>query len=251
MDIDRDKLVNLTADDKSVVLKELVSLNAAMKQLRENINANNLTEEMRDCLVSILNSCALNCSEMLAYDSKNSVESKIRDNMFKTINEEVRSLRKQLLKNNKSDGITEFLIELESALYKWWKSNGFSVITDTSFGAYGFNGEFSLDISLISFMSTRPVTDSECKQSKLEKMVEEGYELVKESRTCYELLDTPKNRELIISLLKNKFPSVKIMRWNNVLASNESDKFILRGFEAYIKDLSEIEEILNETKCNK
>ncbi|MGU8989696.1 hypothetical protein ACV3V0_18595, partial [Clostridium perfringens] len=85
MDIDRDKLVNLTADDKSVVLKELVSLNAAMKQLRENINANNLTEEMRDCLVSILNSCALNCSEMLAYDSKNSVESKIRDNMFKTI----------------------------------------------------------------------------------------------------------------------------------------------------------------------
>ncbi|MBE1304156.1 hypothetical protein G4W71_09005 [Clostridium botulinum] len=104
-----------------------------------------------------------------------------------------------------------------------------------------------MNASHISFASTRPVTEERKQKSRLEQMIEEGYEFAKEDRREYVLLDTPKNRELITKLVKSKFQSIDITKWEN-WSLRKTEGFQLRSFECYIRDLNELKVLINEMK---
>ncbi|AAK79880.1 Conserved hypothetical protein [Clostridium acetobutylicum EA 2018] len=99
----------------------------------------------------------------------------------------------------------------------------------------------------ISFESTRPVTEEKEHKSRLDQMIDDGYEFVQEDRMEYVLLDTPKNRELLTKLVKSKFPSLDISKWEN-WCLRKTDKFQLRSFECYIRDLNELKTLMDEMK---
>ncbi|NFO03148.1 hypothetical protein FDB23_03310 [Clostridium botulinum] len=97
----------------------------------------------------------------------------------------------------------------------------------------------------MSFCATRPVTEAKEKKNKLQQMIDEGYEFAEESRRNYVLLDTPKNRELITKLVKGRFPSLSISKWENWCIHNKDD-FQLRSFECIIRDLNELKSLIAE-----
>ena len=74
-------------------------------------------------------------------------------------------------------------------------------------------------------------------------MIDEGYEFVKQDRREYVLLDTPNNRQLLTTLVKTKFPSLEITKWENHCLRNH-DGFQLRSFECYIRNLTELKELI-------
>lgn len=180
------------------------------------------------------------------YDSKASEIIDMRFIDIRVANKRIMELEKELISKSEIKGIKESLYAMNNALYVWWQNQGFNLVTDENYGFYGFRGRFCLDTSLISFLSTRPVSEKEEKRNRLDEMIEEGYEFIQEGSE-YVLLDNPNNRGLITNLVRNKFKSIEIVSWENRKISKK-EEFKLRGFEAYIRDLIKIKLLIEEQK---
>lgn len=242
--IEKLKLVSLSKDNKVVALKQLTSIYHSTGEMLNQIKNNQLTEEMKDILFNLIEHYTSEASKALKYDSKASKRIAERYADIKKANQRIDELEKLLIENSKVTGLKELLDAMHHAVYKWWRNQGFNLVTDNNFGVFGYKGRFCLDTSSISYIATRPVTGKEEKKSRLEQMIGEGYEFHQE-HTEYILLDTPKNRELITKLVRDKFPSIDISKWENWCVS-KTDKFELRSFEAYIRNLEELKILIGE-----
>lgn len=247
MNIEKEKLVILNDDEKAIALKRLSEIYNTTGELYNELKNNELTEEMKDCLFSLIESYTSEVSKVLKYDSEATKRIDERHGDIRRANQKIHELEKMLTENTQVNGLKELLYAMHQSLYKWWNKQGFNLVTDDEFGGYGYKGRFCLDTSHISFASTRPVTEEKERKSRLEQMIEEGYEFAQEDRREYVLLDTPKNRELITKLVKSKFLSIDISKWEN-WRLHKSEGFQLRSFECYIRDLNELKSLIEEMK---
>jgi len=247
MDIEKEKLVVLSDDDKKVALKRLTSIYNTTGELYNQLKNSELTEEMKETLFSLLESYTSEASKVMKYDSQATARILERYADIRNANKRIQELEEMLANTTPVTGLKELLYSMHRALYDWWEEQGFNLVTDDEFGNYGYKGKFCLDTSYISFDSTRPVTEEKEHKSRLEQMIEEGYEFVKEDRREYVLIDTPKNRELITKIVKDKFPSFEIYKWEN-WKLHKADGFKLRSFEGYIRDFNELKSLVDEMK---
>lgn len=202
---------------------------------------------MKNCLFNLIESYTSEASKVLKYNSQATAKILERHADIRQANIRIHELEKMLAENTQVTGLKELFYAMYDALNKWWSIQGFNLVTDDSFGGYAYKGRFCLDTSHISFASTRPVTEKKKHKSRLEQMIEEGYEFTKEWEREYVLLDTPKNRELITKLVKSKLPSLDISKWEN-WRLHKKEGFKLRSFECYIRDLNEIKVLIDEMK---
>jgi len=245
MEIDKIKMVVLDADNKAVAMKELSDLFYAAKQIYDWLKEDNLSVDMKDTLFSLIESHTAHSAKLLGYDSNAAKEIDERYADIRNTNKKVHELEQRLAENTQIEGLKELMYAMHMALYKWWGLQGFNLVTDDEFGGSGYKGRFCLNLHRISFISSRPVTDKQNHKNRLEQMIEEGYELVEVDRHEYALLDTPVNRAKITSLVKSKFPSMDIYKWNN-WCLHKQEGFQFRDFEAYIRDLSELKALMEE-----
>lgn len=243
MNIEKESLVALSPDEKAVALKRLTSIYQTAGELHSQIKNNELTVEMKDCLLSLLESYTSEAAKTLKYNAESTQRISERYADIKHANKRIHDLEKLLSDNTEVSGLKELMQNMHMALYEWWKLQGFNLVTDDEFGSYGYKGHFYLDTSQISFLSTRPITESENHKNRLQSMIDEGYEFVKQDRREYVLLDTPNNRQLLTTLVKTKFPSLEITKWENHCLRNH-DGFQLRSFECYIRNLTELKELI-------
>lgn len=247
MNIEKEKLVALNDDDKKVALKRLSEIYNTTGELYNELKSNELTEEMKNCLFDLIEGYTSEASKVLKYDSQATTKILARHADIRQANQRIRELEKMLAENTQVNGLKELLYAMHDALYTWWNKQGFNLVTDDEFGSYGYKGRFCLDTSHISFDSTRQGTEEKEHKSRLEQMIEEGYEFAQEDRRNYVLLDTPKNRELITKLVKSKFPSLDISKWEN-WCLRKTEGFQLRSFECCISDLNELRTLMDEMK---
>ena len=243
MNIEKEKLVILTQDEKAVAIKRLTEIYQTAGELHSQIKNNELTSEMKDCLFSLLESYTSEASKTLKYNSEATQRISERHADIRTANQRIHELEKMLSDNAEVSGFKELMQNMHMALYEWWTLQGFNLVTDDQFGGYGYKGRFCLDTSHISFLSTQPITESESHENRLQSMIDEGYEFVKQDSREYVLLDTPNNRQLLTVLVKNKFPSLKITKWENWCLRSRED-FQLRSFEGSIKNLKELKDLI-------
>jgi hypothetical protein len=237
MEIQKDVLVTLNADDKAVCLKSLRDLFYATKQIYDWIKEDTLTVEMKETLLNLVEHHTADTAKVLGYDSESEKKIKERYAEIRQANQRIHELKRKLAENTPTDGLPELLYSLRMAVNDWWHKQGFNLVTDENFGIFGFKGRFCLDIRSLSFMTRKPVTEKQNKKNRLEQMIAEGYEFEIEDRD-YVLLDTPGNRERITALLKSKFPSLDISKWGN-WCLHKKEGFQLRDCECYIRNLSE------------
>lgn len=246
MEIEKEKMVSLNDDDKAVSLKTLSDLFFAVRQLHEWIKENTLTEKMKDTIFSLIESYTADVSTILGYDSEARKRLDERFSDIRKTNATVRELQNKLAANTPVEGVKELLCAMQRALYDWWTDIGFNLVTDESFGFWGYKGRFCLDIRHISFSSRRPVTDEKKHKNQLEQMIDDGYEFIMEDQE-YVLVDTPGNRQKITEIVKAKFPSLDISKWEN-WRLHKREGFQLRSFEGYIRDLNEMKALMDELR---
>lgn len=246
MEIEKEKVIALSEDDKAVSLKTLSDLFYAARQLHEWVKDNTLTEEMKETLFSLIESHTANTAKVLGYNSDAEWKIEERYKEIRQANNEIHALEQKLAENTPISGLKELLYALHMGLYDWWKLQGFNLVTDDAFGIWGYKGRFYLDTRHMSFMSTHPVKEKKEHKSRLEQMMEEGYEFVIDDRD-YVLLDTPNNREKITALVKAKLPSLYISKWEN-WCLHKKEGFQLRSFEGYIRNLEELKALMEEMK---
>lgn len=247
MNIEKEKLVILNDDEKAVALKRLSEIYNTTGELFNELKNNELTEEMKNTLFSLIESYTSEASKVLKFDSQATAKITERYLNIRKANQEISELKQMLADNTKIDGIKELLYAMQDALGDWWDLQGFNYVSEHEFGGYGYKGKFYLDISHISFASTRPVTEAKEHKDRLQEMITEGYEFAEESRRNYVLLDTEKNRALVTKLVKSKFKSIDITKWEN-LSLRKTEQFMLRSFECYIRDLNELKTLIDEMK---
>ena len=246
--VDKNKTVDLNADDKAVALKIGSDLYHCIKQLYDWIKSGELEEEMKNNMLVLAESHIADLSKILKYDSVAQKKIDERYGGIREANGKIHELKRQLADKSQIIGLKELLYEMHSSLYEWWKLQGFSLVTDDEFNSFGYKGRFCLSMSHISFMSRKPVTECEIQQTKIEQMLEEGYELeIPNGDREYVLLDTPLNREKLTTLVRTKLPSIKIISWGNHLINN-TEKFQLRDFEAIIYKFEELKALMDYMK---
>ncbi len=206
MNIKKEKLVVLNDDEKQVALKRLSEIFNITGELYNELKNDELTEEMKNTLFSLLESYTSEASKVMKYNSEATQRIDKRYADIRKANSRIHELEKMLSDNTQVSGLKELLYSMHDAIYGWWKKQGFNLVTEDTFGGYGYKGRFCLDTSHISFESTMPVTEEKEHKNRLEQMIEEGYEFAQEDRREYVLLDTPNNRDLITKLVKKQVP---------------------------------------------
>lgn len=249
--VKKENVVVLTEDNKTLGLKELKSLYQGAAQLHNWLDTDTLTTEMKETLFSLIESYTAAAAKYIGYDSQAQDKIDKMNGKIRIANETIRELKAKLADNANVEVVKEFLSKAHDAVYKWWESFGFNLVTDDSFNGYGYKARFCTDISHISFCSTHPSKDKDEKEDRLQKMLDDGWDLkIPERERDYYMLDTQNNRDKLYVLLRSKFPSAKVSHWVNWNLGHKDD-YYLRDFEAIIYDYQELKDIIEFVKTLK
>lgn len=108
----------------------------------------------------------------------------------------------------------------------WWRSLGFHYLDKMSMNRYGI-----VQVSLPFILEGKEQEDL---------LIEEGYDLCGEE-DCRCLVDTKNNRNRMLSVIENRFPSAKIISWENKCRPGDnSEDFILKGVIFNVKAFEDL-----------
>lgn len=251
-----EKIIQLDRDESATCLKDIKDIISEARYLYELVEKNELDEEMKENLCSLLEFNMASISKIIGYDglSQEKIEEKYGE--IKRLRNQIYELEEKIKNNagneNIIDKIPNQLNYLTDLVEKWWKIEGFRYIKEIfyrRFGALELHLGFSFS-DFSSLISETPITDKENHKTWVEQVEDMGYKLIKE-RNDVDLLDCDINRELICKLIKSRFPSSEIMCWENYncININKPHLFKLKGVEVIIRNLEEVkalELILNK-----
>lgn len=210
------------------VIEDINHINLLLSKLFTLIESNSLIEEKELEVLMSLDTKIFNLLRALEYEHKEILN-------IEDLNKQVIELKNALNNNIGIYGIKTFFYDGEAHIRKWWKEQGFLTVSNFEFGNYGFRCDFSLLTNFVSSFSENYIEKKKALELKIEE-INNKFDVIK-MKNKYIILDTSKNREIILNLIEDKFKKdAKIKSWNNILIKG-TDKYRLTGFNCTIKDL--------------
>ncbi len=235
-----EKLVQINEDQKVVAIKAVTDIIHAVAYIKEMLENNNLSEEMRDNMCGLLDHYVAGICEPLEYNSKARERLEAQHAEIRQLNGKIHELERQLGEAAPIDTVPKLLHNLHDMIVDWWEELGFGWISDLNFGHYGtVHCKFGFSFDHVFTGTKTPVSDKEAKKNNIERLKEQGFIFVIDERD-HRLMDCDKNRELLSSLLIERFPSISIQYWEN-WSVHKSGKFVLRGIHATIREIRDLE----------
>lgn len=239
--MNQEKIIVLNADQKATFLKTTKDMFFAVKQLHEWVQDDSLTEDMAGILPNLIEGHFCDIAKQLDFQSVLTKEKEERHKQIREANRRIHDLERQLGEMKALDGLPHQLKHLANTVSDWWDKYGFHHVSDEYFTEYGFyKARFCFMLDYISTCSETPVTDEENKRNRLQKLSEEGYDIVygRNGRSP-KLLDNDNNRTRIVELIKGRFPSAVVYKIDNHF-DRSGGYFTIRDMEVYIYELSDI-----------
>ena len=238
------KLVNLTDDQKAVLIKIIGEVGFMIANLRDWVNNDSLTKNMQVAIPSLLESNLTQLFKVLDYDSTLARERDGRFTAIKAANQKVKDLQEQLASLKPIDGLSEQLRQLQQKVYGWWKHEGLGHVSDFVFTEGGYvrctlNCTLHRGYSSLVFSDT-PISDEAKQADHVVQLKALGLEFQAKSDNYLQVLDTAENRKIIQHLLEARFPSVLITKYHGWHGDNTNDVYLLDEVEVYIYNLGEI-----------
>ncbi|ALS22132.1 hypothetical protein [Paenibacillus naphthalenovorans] len=234
--------VTFTQDEKEILLKSIKDISFVAASLYEWIKKDALTEGMRKTIPSLIESHFTDIAERLNYSSTLIEDEKKRYDDIRNANIKIRELEQRLADHTDIDGIPKVLENLYWKVYGWWRDYGFNHVSDFQFTSYGSilcNFSFMLSSRTSTLFSKSPASDRQRLADYIELLKSKGYEMIKEDGYDWKVLDTENNRKLLIDLLKNRFPSIHIHKFESNSLRNTNHFYIWR-IEALIKNIKDV-----------
>ena len=234
----------LSDDQKAVLLRSLQSLYSTSGQLHQFVEQNLLTTEMAAMLPSLLESYYSEVAKALGYQSQLLKEKEERHAKIKEANLKIRALEEKLGSSRSVDGLKEQLEHLTKQVKTWWGTEGFHHISEMTFTAYGgLDVAFSFMLDHFGRYTKTPVTDKKNKKTHIESLRAKGFvfaDFEEYQSERLQLIDNEENRKLLLAMLRKRFPSIEVRRWDNESSFSDSDIFTIRRVEATIDELTDI-----------
>jgi hypothetical protein len=237
-----EKKVQFDTDTKEVLLKALKDLHFANSQLHEWVKKDNLNENMAKTLPSLIESHFCDIAKYLDYTSHLTEEQEKRYEEIRNANLKIQKLQAKLASSKPIDGLKEQLTELSDCVSKWWRKYGFKYVRNqeyTSLGYYKVDFGFMLD-HITSLLTATPATDRKKAGDHIQDLKDQGFEFSSSRTRDYELIDNQNNRDLLINMLEQRFPSINIISFKNWSSSTDDGTFVIREVETIIYDLTDI-----------
>ncbi|WP_078598561.1 hypothetical protein [Evansella clarkii] len=239
-----EKNISLTEDQKEVLLKALKDIHFANSQLHKMVKKDVLTEEMSKTLPSLIESYFSEAAAVLNYESHLLKEKEKRYEEIRNANQKIRELEAKLGSDRPVDGLKEQLTYLKDTVYNWWATEGFCHVNNEKFTAYGsLRLEFCFMLESFKMLSKTPVTDKKDQAEHIQHLRNLGFEFAdfeKSRSEKLDLIDNQNNRTLLTGMLKERFPSIEIHKWDNNCSFSDPDIFVIRHVDATIYDLADI-----------
>ncbi|HDR4908338.1 TPA: hypothetical protein QCR48_004853 [Bacillus cereus] len=236
----QDKLVVLNADQKVVALKGLKDLFFTVQQMHEWLSKDNLTEEMKGTLISLSECYISDVAKATNYESNLAKEREERHADIRNANIRIRELEQQMANMKPIDGLKEQLAGLTRKIDEWWDELGFNYISEMSFSKWGgLDIKFGFQLGRVSMLlSSTPVSDKEDDADKIQQLRDKGFVFTEEDSEAH-LADNDTNKQLLVQLLEERFPSIRITgmeTWNG----RRNKEAHIRYVTAYLGELNEI-----------
>lgn len=243
------KIVKLDADSKEVCLKALKDINDQLGFMYQLIKEDKLNEEMRDTLSNLFEHSMADIAKKTGYDSLSAKVLEEKHKAVREANTKIHELERKLGSEDLTDKIKEQIKYLTDLVDKWWDIEGFNFIREMYFRKYG-SVEIELGFSFMDFStrySDKPITAKEKHKSWIEEVQERGFKIESRKGDGAMLVDCENNRQMLIDMIKNRFPSVKILQFENynVSRKNDNELFQIRGLKILIRDLRDIKNLEN------
>lgn len=236
----QEKVVILNADQKAVALKGLKDLFFAAQQMHEWLSKDTLTEEMKGTLISLSESYISDVAKATDYESNLAKEKEKRYAEIRNANTRIHDLERQIADMKPIDGLKEQLAGLTRKIDEWWDELGFNYISEMSFSKWGgLDIKFGFQLGRLSMLlSSTPVSDKEEDADKIQQLRDKGFIFTEEDREAH-LADNDTNKKLLVQLLEERFPSIRITgmeTWNG----RRNKEAHIRYVTAYLGELNEI-----------
>lgn len=239
----QDKLLQLSPDEQAVALRHLAALLDAAHYLQNQIREGQLTEDMCASLLGLCEFSLVDVCKVLGYKADLAADLEQRHGEIRAANIRIRELEQQLGSSRTTDGLKELMQRLRENVCRWWKQDGFGHVHDFSLEGYG---ACKVELSCMLFgpddrHGDTPVT---ARQRYVEWLAALPYDLYQDPREHEpDILDTPRNRTLLVELITHRFPSARITAWRNRPANRQgNDSWELFQIDVYVHDLSDLEE---------
>ncbi|MEK3975537.1 hypothetical protein [Psychrobacillus sp. FSL K6-1267] len=247
--------IKFTEDQKAVVEREIKQAYSAMATLLEWVKTDSLREDMKEALPSLVDSYMKTVKETIGFTGEESErEKEMTESIGQYYQKQINDLEKALESQQSVSSISAIVKVAFEKIEKWWDIEGFNYIREkeiTAGGTVKLELGFMLD-SFTSNYSTTPVSDKEQLKTKVQYLTDQGFEFTPKKRGYgLDLIDNDNNRKLLEKVIKAAFPSARVWSYNNHLRSTNNerdDRFIIRGVEMTIIDLSDIENLQIEEK---
>ncbi|PLS18874.1 hypothetical protein CVD28_00290 [Bacillus sp. M6-12] len=236
-------IISFTDDQKEVCIKTLKDTYFAVKQLHDLISVDKLNESMRETIPQLVEYHMAEISKIIGFDSASAKKVEEKHAEIRKANETIRELEKKIASNNPIEGLKEQLEHYASLFQRWWRADGFGYVKEMRFTQYGrFEAELGISFHRSSIFSKKPASERQSKKEWLESLKEQGYKIYENERGGdKELIDCPENKELLINLIEQRFPSAFIEGWRNQrIYEAEGHVYEIHEFKVDISDLQDL-----------
>lgn len=127
----------------------------------------------------------------------------------------------------------QVILNLMKKVSMWWSNEGYKYHTGTVLTEEGH--------LLVTFSVSAEAKSMEDQESFIAERRSQGYIIGGEDADCAFMVDNDNNRRLIRKVIKDRFPSARILEWvNNRQVGPDNEDFLLRKIRIEIRDITEI-----------
>ena len=239
--LNNQECLELNADELEVTRRRCGEIVEHAKYLANRVNAGTLTQEMRKTLLSLLEFQIRDLSEALDYDNDLAREITERHAELRAANARIHELEVRL----GAAGIQQLAVVkptlrlLSENIRSWWREFGLGYVSDITYSEYG-NAMLTFGLTIshshLLYESMTPASDrQEFEQFKASL----PYDLVSVHGDI-RLLDNERNRELLVAMLTERFPSIYISKWHSWGVHEQPGVFTLWSVETVVYELDDL-----------
>ncbi|OPX89448.1 MAG: hypothetical protein A4E53_01525 [Pelotomaculum sp. PtaB.Bin104] len=245
--MDEETRVVLDPDAKEFTLKSIAELHSALGFLYDQIKKNQAERSLVDSVLGIAEHCIADAGKKLGYDGTIKKELEERHAAIRAANIRIRELEEQLGSSKPMDGFKEQVKHLAELVEKFWQSQGFGCyVRDFSLGKWGvlkLELTFSLDrADSVLFQEKHPVSKREAHKQRIQSLQDRDFMLLEEEDRRYEMKDCDSNKAKLVEIIKNRFPSAVITRFDVRSMNRNLDDYYISSIEVYIRDVMDLVE---------
>ncbi|MFY2597239.1 hypothetical protein ACOTHJ_12615 [Achromobacter xylosoxidans] len=237
-----EQAVQLTADQKAVLLKQLETTSLMLKTLYQQLHTDSLTDGFTVTSLGLLEQQIRDLSKATGVPCESAAELEERTARMRAANRRVRELESQIGTQAAQADVSLGVRAISEAFRRWWKVRGFGHASNVRFDDYG-NLHAELSGNLFPpgrLMSVTPVTDELNAAQWFQSLKDRGFQIGTKGYGDEGVIDCPETRAALAALF-SEIPSLLICEVRT--ACNKENKFKLRQIDVLVREPRQVLDI--------